>query len=667
VATLTGGAVTLVVVARLLAWWALPPDARDDSVRSSLVYASSLLPRLHRSPIDLLLTGLAAVALVLALVDPLRAYVLGRRPYRRRPPETIGDWVRALAAPLIAGLAVALLEAGFLACVDDTARNASVNLLRLTVLPWEAPRLTLLVGLLLLQAAVLWTGVLVCRMALAAWRVDRRAGSRWLVPAVFATPCLVAAGGPAVALGLPLLPFVTAGVVVAAVAWITRRGVPWYRRGSQASRLGWRGIALLVPAWLLYPALLYSVDGAKRQLVAESYSKEVRSHPRELQSHLERALDQIDAFPGLTDLVRDLGAGQTRVSTEAAFSLWRQTELERFRLTSAIELYAGNGELVSRFALNFPETEAVSLTYQSRSCQWETFGEAQPFGADERSMLHAERSICIREGGRTVPSGAIVVHVMLDYSALRFISSQSPYFEFIRAPRAGPRAGTAGSDVELGIFGWGRLLVYSSSSRPWRLTEEVFERAFRSRESFWTTLERGEAVDHVFVSNDRNGIYVLGYPVVTLFNHLVHLGEVTSLAVVTFLGLTLAMLVAYAAVGRGPSPAQQLVREIRASFYRKLYIAFVAATVVPVLMLALLVRAYFANQLRNDVESEAARTALTAKRIIEESLAVQRRDQTVPSAGLSDDVMVWISRVISQDVNIFDGPTLLVTSERDLF
>ena len=29
--------------------------------------------------------------------------------------------------------------------------------------------------------------------------------------------------------------------------------------------------------------------------------------------------------------------------------------------------------------------------------------------------------------------------------------------------------------------------------------------------------------------------------------------------------------------------------------------------------------------------------------------------------------MVWISRVIKQDVNIFDGPTLLATSQRDLF
>jgi hypothetical protein len=31
--------------------------------------------------------------------------------------------------------------------------------------------------------------------------------------------------------------------------------------------------------------------------------------------------------------------------------------------------------------------------------------------------------------------GAVVAYVMLDYSALSFISSQSPHYEFFRVPR----------------------------------------------------------------------------------------------------------------------------------------------------------------------------------------------------------------------------------------
>src|SRR5262249_6881996 len=41
------------------------------------------------------------------------------------------------------------------------------------------------------------------------------------------------------------------------------------------------------------------------------------------------------------------------------------------------------------------------------------------------------------------------------------------------------------------------------------------------------------------------------------------------------------------------------------------------------------------------------------------------RAQGTPPLG--DDVLVWISQLINQDVNVFDGAELSATSERDLF
>ncbi len=90
------------------------------------------------------------------------------------------------------------------------------------------------------------------------------------------------------------------------------------------------------------------------------------------------------------------------------------------------------------------------------------------------------------------------------------------------------------------------------------------------------------------------------------------------------------------------------------------------ASIIPVLTLALVIRAYFAGLLRADVEAEAARSASVAQRVIEETQALpQRGGESLPPA--SDDVLIWISQVIDQDVNIFAGPDLLATSERDLF
>jgi signal transduction histidine kinase len=661
------GSLALIAGARVLFWIATPPHmASTEAVHSGLAYASVLLRGLHRSPLDLLLSALTAAAMVVVLVAPIRAAILSVRGRRATFPGGFSASIAPWLVQLAAGAAVWGLELGVLALVRDTTENASADLLRLAVLPWNPPRLALLVSLILWQAAAFWAAVLVCRGALAFWRPDRRSPLRWLLPAAWMLPSVIYVAF--VRGGSPAAPILLMAAAVAGTAWITRRGIPWYRHGSQAARLGYLLLALLIPAWFLYPALGHYVDRTKRQLVQSQYGPQVRNHVEELQSRLGDTIHQIDHFPELDNIVRSLSQTADRPSPEAAFAIWRTTDLEEFRLTSAVELYDARGDLASRFALNFTEADVVPLRYRSRSCSWEIFGEAVPFGAAERTMLHAERGICGKAaGGQVKPSGAIVVHLMLDYSALPFISSQSPYYEFIRASRRGTAEGTPASDIELAIYGWGRSLLYSSSNRAWNLPDDVFRQAYRTREPFWTVLQRGGGRDRVFLSNDRNGIYVLGYPVPTLFNHLVRLAELSTLAVLTFLGLMALAGLARRLSRVRPYPAHLLVREFRTSFYRKLFLAFVAAAVIPVIAMALLVRAYFAHQLHNDVEVEAARTALVARRVIEESVALQQREVTIPTAALSDDVMVWISRVINQDVNIFDGPELLVTSERDLF
>jgi hypothetical protein len=73
-------------------------------------------------------------------------------------------------------------------------------------------------------------------------------------------------------------------------------------------------------------------------------------------------------------------------------------------------------------------------------------------------------------------------------------------------------------------------------------------------------------------------------------DHLVNLAELTVLAWGTYLLLLAATAIFGAAFRRGTT-ARALLREIRASFYRKLLLAFIAATVVPVAALGRLRRA----------------------------------------------------------------------------
>ena len=299
---------------------------------------------------------------------------------------------------MIAGVFVLLMQAGVLAIVGDTVENSTVNLLRLTLSPWSSARLALLVALVVLQAIALWLAILIFRVAMAGWRVDRLPWwQRLLVPIGWMLPSLLVAGSTIWReVPLPHLPLVLMAVLAASVAYLARFGVPWYRHGSQATRMAALFLALLVPALLLYPSLVHFVDGAKMRLIETQYAVETRSHPAELLAHLNEALRQVDRVPGLPDLVESLSGSAP--STEAAFSLWSATDLEQFRLTSAVELYGSDGALVSRFALNLPDTEAAD-NYKSKRCDWEIFGQAIPVGADERRMLHAERGICAIDPG----------------------------------------------------------------------------------------------------------------------------------------------------------------------------------------------------------------------------------------------------------------------------
>ena len=110
--------------------------------------------------------------------------------------------------------------------------------------------------------------------------------------------------------------------------------------------------------------------------------------------------------------------------------------------------------------------------------------------------------------------------------------------------------------------------------------------------------------------------------------------------------------------------APALLREMRASFYRKLFLAFVAAVFVPVVALVLVTRNYVAGQMQASIEQEAVRTASAAGRVVEDLAAPRAAQQ---GFGVDDNLMVWVSRLIDQDVNIFTGARLLATSERNLF
>jgi signal transduction histidine kinase len=260
--------------------------------------------------------------------------------------------------------------------------------------------------------------------------------------------------------------------------------------------------------------------------------------------------------------------------------------------------------------------------------------------------------------------GAVVVHAVPDYQALPFVSSASFYADVLAASEPTPGESPL-ADLQVAVYGWSLRPVFAPGV-AWPITETLFKRLAASREGFRTTIPAAGRVYQVHFSNDRGGIYALGYPVSTPFEHATRLAEAAALTAIVFVVLLLGAAVYAPFAGRRDAPLRVLFNEIRTSFYRKLFLFFVFAAVGPVILLALAFGAYMTGQFRLDVVSEATNTVAVARRVFEEFAAAEQRPNQ-PLATPTDDVMVWIGQAIHHHVNLFEGPQLTATSQRDLF
>ncbi|CAN5673691.1 hypothetical protein BH24ACI4_BH24ACI4_19270 [soil metagenome] len=617
------------------------------------------------APVLLLLSGgtaAAVVSLLASAVARLRAGTRPRRPLRRGAPA------RFFGQQLLAGALVSGLIALFASVLGGVVAAIPIDLRQFSLHPWNASRLMLLAGILATHLAVLWAGTLILITAMARWQIPRRAAvtrlavvGLWLLPAAVAAALATRLQWPVAPVGL-LLASASCGSAALAGPGLAR----WYRRATVASRILVLFLAFLIPTLLLYPSMDFLAERATRQLIATQYAVQAQNHMQTLLDRMDEARSDVDALDLLPELLRAEDDATDAPSSDAAYEVWRRTAFARERLTSAVELYDASGRLVSPFALNLPEYSTATLD-RTLSCAWDVFGEVARFGAEERPMLHAERRICQPdETGAVVDQGGIILHVLFEYETLPFITSQNPYLEAFRTAGTVPAEGTPGGNVEVAIYGWGLQPLYTSGRSAWPLTEEVFGRLYRSREPFWATVEKAGRDHRVYFSNDRERIFAIGYPVLTLFDHFVHLAELTTFGGVVFVLVLLGAAQFTRLALERPRIGGALLREVRASFYRKLFLAFVLSATIPVLALAVVIREYVETLLRADIEAEAARTAAIAQRVLDEADAPLRR--TAEALGtLNDNVMVWISQVIDQDVNVFNGARLVATSERNLF
>lgn len=651
----------LVTAAHLSGWWGVILVVMSRAVASPLMTLWGVtrtdtrggVALLVASPVDLLLTGLLAIWLTWQAMTRL---ALVRR--RVGAPGLLASLGRALRAGA-AGAAVTVALSVALGTLTSGVTRLPLDVGRDLLHPLEPLRVTAVAGLMLLAAAALSAASLGLRLLSGLHRVARREATWWL-PASAAIGMSIAAlwqNAPDV-----LAPSLAALVTAVVGPSLLRRS----RRRSQTTQLAAACLLLIVPAFAGYPALTRSSSDARRAEIAGHVSTEVMGLRAQARDHLQatqQALDAATTLPATLQALVDTSSAGTDGSggNDAAFALWSSTPIGRARLTSAVELSAADGRRLGRFALKLPEADNGPPVRPTAGCGWETFEEVSRFYAEERRVLHTSRGVCVSApDGRVRIVGAISLSLALEFANLPFITARTPYAALLQTGDVDVEA-LAHEDVELAVYGWSRRPVFTSAGQPWVLPDALMARVMASRTPFWTTLPRQDSLWEVYVMNDRAGVYALGIPQPSLLTHAVRLAEILLLAVLVVMALAAALTLGRIASGVVTDSPFRLLAEIRASFYRKLFLGFVAAVAVPVVALAIVTRTYAAGLLRADIEREAARVAATAGRMA--------ADLATPPASLpiDDTRLVWLARAVDQDVNVFDGPTLLASSERALY
>ena len=597
-------------------------------------------------------------ALGLAALLPGAAW--GRSWGRRVPNQ---EPLRFAAEQLLAGVSAAAALFVLIRLLRERVTAEAIDRWQFPLFPIDPQALLYLSSMLVVQLALCWTAAAVVAVAALRWRITwRRPGTGLLAMVLWIAPALALAVLPAGWQPLPVEALVGCAAGVALFGVLAESIRRSYRRTTQAMRLILMFAALLLPTFAAYPMAAVLSDRASRTLIEREYAPATAQHSQHLLRQLDQARLEIDRIPNLLAWVSGPPATEI-VPSQAAFQIWTRTGLARARVTSEVELFGADRLIVSRFALNLPEYpyDVGGRSWQGSSCAWNVLGEVTRFATRDRPVFTAERGVC-DEDGRI--RGAIVLHVAPDFQSLPFVPSANPYYDVVAESQPRARAGSRLYDLQVVVYGWSLQPLFAHGRGPWRLSPEIDDRLYRSRDPFWIEVDLRGRTYQVHFSNDRAGVYALGFPAPTVLHHVMRLAEVTAVLSVVFVLVLIGAAIYIPFARRRDAPLRLLFDEIRTSFYRKLFLFFVLAAIVPVLLFALAFGAYMTARLRADIESESAGVVTVAGRALEALAAGRSPDQ---AAMPTDDVLVWIRQVIDQDVNLFSGPGLVATSQRDLF
>jgi signal transduction histidine kinase len=614
-------AFTGVVVALRLAVFLL---SRLDGLPSLTVFSSASASFfswsfLTRSPADILFSSLALLLLVIAWTR------IGRRTLlrgERRPGATV-----VVLAGAAAGFVSVSLSAFLLKFFSAAVMNSNLNLLGFSL---SLPFLFLFLSLFAVTLAFLFAIWLPLRAV-----VVLRPGSPLPLLGMLAGLGAFAAAFNVSPAGFSGLALVLAPVALAATAAFFPASL------GRLERL-WLGLGLAA----LWACLLLNADTQARDrgLVERTLKSTVLSQETWAGFFLEESLADVDnQAPALLAFLKKPDG------SALAHLLWERTSLAKANWYSSLEILRPEGAVLSRFSLNLP------LLFQptappSAGKGWSiTRTIVSSMGRDKEYLVAAKDWT---EAG--TPIGRTVLSASLDYEMLPFLYSATPYFELLRArslPSLQP------FNLRFAAFDERGELVFNPDKLTRSIPPELLARIKASPGGTWSKwVHRRTNVQGFFFTEGRR-IFAFFIPVKLPLTLAVEFLKLFFLALAA-VGLPALLLAAL--FGRTS------LKRYFWSFSNRVYLALLASAVIPLLLFTLSTHGFFSRIFSQQFTDEAEIQADFARNVMGDYFYAQPLERRTPEAP-PEDLVLWISSTIGNDVNLYQDGRLVSSSRSEFF
>ncbi|MFC2158965.1 PAS domain-containing sensor histidine kinase, partial [Acidobacteriota bacterium] len=325
------------------------------------------------------------------------------------------------------------------------------------------------------------------------------------------------------------------------------------------------------------------------------------------------------------------------------------TLLSKFNKYSRMEILSPEGVVFSEFSLNVPEIFRPHLEFPI-SQSWTLMDRDLLYLGEEKDFLIAYKDWYASKDHL----GRIIVFLMVDYESLPFLYSANPYFEVMRSTSL-PSLNQL--DLGFAIYDLDGSLIFNPNHISSGLSNEFISLVNSTEGSIWANFQdKGNRYNGLyFVWTNR--IFSLFLPQPSLVSSV--LGY---LRLFLFYGFMFLIFILLFAILYSPNSLQNPFW----SFSNRVHISFITITLIPLVLFTFSTRSFFGRIISEQLTDKAEMHAGITKRVMEDFEIFQREDQvslTLPS----DDIVLWISSTIVNDVNLYQSGKLVSSSRREFF